>query len=115
MKPSLWNFLILLVILLAPFQIAGAVVYRMIHKTEPTRARRIGILVPAGLFFATGFVLFLWSYLNPGMMFMASAAANLFLLFLVVIGTLLNLGFSVLVFAVMGRKRTLKQGEEADL
>ena len=110
MTPSPWNWLILLAVLLVPFQLVGITVYFTSRKANSEAARTRGLFVPAGLFFAVFFLLFLWSYFNPGMMFMVSGAVNLFILVLIVVGSFLNLVVSALVMAFLNRKKPAEDG-----
>ena len=106
MTPSPWNWLILAAVLLVPFQLVGVTVYFTSRKADPERARRRGLFAPAGLFFAVSLSVFLWSYFPPGMMIMADGVVNLFILVLMVAGSILNLAVSAVVMALLVRKNS---------
>ena len=68
-------------------------------------------VVPAVVFFIVFFLLFLWSYLHPGMMILASGAVNLFILVLIVVGSLLNLAASAVMMAFLARRNPADEGD----
>ncbi len=111
MAPSPWNWLILLAVVLVPFQLVGITVYYTTRSADPERARKRGLFVPAGVFFAVFFLLFLWGYFHPGMMILASGAANLFILVLMVVGSFLNLAASAVVMSMLARKKPAEEKE----
>ena len=112
MMPSALKWIILLAVLVVPFQLAGVFVYVAAQRSDRGRARRLGLMVPAGVVFAVGLFLFLWSYFHPGMMFMVSGVVNLFILFLLVAGTFLNLACSAVVMTFLSRKTPTNRGDQ---
>lgn len=109
MTPSPYNWILALAIVPAPFQLVGIGVYCKVSRSDPLRARRLGLFVPAGLFFGFVSIGFLWCYFQPDMMFMAAAAANFFLLVLLAAGTILNLGCSAVLMAFLARCRPAEE------
>ncbi len=81
------KLIILLAVLLIPFQIIGLIAS---SHTEQTSARKVGVLLPTFIFFIIFLGLYLWNYYNPQGMGLADAAWNLVLLVMLVAGTILN-------------------------
>ena len=103
------KIILLLVVLLLPFQLVGVVTYFVLMKSDPYRADIAVVLVPAAACFAIFFLLFLWCYFNPGMMIMVDGAVNLFVLIVAVVGTALNLVCGVIVRFILRRSKGSSQ------
>ncbi len=100
------KFILLLVILLLPFQLIGVAAYFMIVKSDLRRAHIAGVLVSTVAFFVTFLALFLWHYYHPGMMIMADGAINLAILIIMVAGTALHLFGGAIVHFILYRRKS---------
>jgi hypothetical protein len=96
--------LLVFAIIVLPFQLLGMIAYFILVKSNPLRARRAGVLVPAATFFATFLVLFLWRYFHPGMLMLAEGGINLIILVVMVAGAALNLGCGALLYFILYRR-----------
>ena len=96
--------LLVFVIILLPFQLLGIAAYFILVKSNPLRARRAGVLIPAATFFATFLALFLWRYFHPGMLMLAEGGINLIILVVMVAGAALNLGCAAVVYLILYRR-----------
>ena len=105
MAYSVAKLILLVAILLLPFQLVGLVAYSVLKKSDLDRANTAVVLVPAGTFAVTFLAMFLWSYFHPGMMFMVSGAINLFILILLGSGTVLNLAVGAIVRSILQRRK----------
>lgn len=99
------KLILLVAVLLLPFQLLGVGAYFVLRKNDQQRANTAVVLVPAGTFAVTFLAMFLWSYFHPGMMFMVSGAINLFILILLVSGTFLNLAVGAIVRSILQRRK----------
>ena len=101
------TLLLVFTIILLPFQLLGVAAYFILVKSNPWRARRAGVLVPAGTFFAAFLALFLWRYFHPGMLMLAEGGINLIILVVMVAGAALNLGCASIVYMFLYRKNRI--------
>jgi hypothetical protein len=99
------KLILMLVILLLPFQLLGVAVYYVLVKSDSRRAHIIGALVPAATFFVTFLALFLWSYYHPGMLMLGEGAINLIILIVMVAGAALHLVGGGIVHFVLYRRK----------
>ena len=103
------KLIFLLVILVLPFQVLGVIAYYVLRKSDLQHARRACVLLPPAVFFIVFFVMFLFCYFTPDMMFMVGGMINLFVLILMAIGTVLNLAAGAGVRFILDRKNGYRE------
>jgi hypothetical protein len=99
------KLILMLVILLLPFQLLGVAAYFVLVKSDLRRAHISGALVPAVTFFVTFLALFLWRYYHPGMLMLGEGAINLFILIVMVAGAALNLVCGAIIHFILYRRK----------
>jgi len=100
------KLILMLVILLLPFQLLGVAAYFVLVKSNLRRAHTAVVLVPAAAFFVTFLALFLWRYFHPGMLMLGEGAINLFILIVMVTGTPLQLAVGAIVRSILYRRKS---------
>ena len=98
------KLILILVILVLPFQLLGAVVYHLLARSNPARAHIFGAAIPALTFFAVFLALFLWRYYHPGMMLLVEGGINLIILVVLLAGTFLHLFGGVIAHYILYRR-----------
>ena len=99
------KLILVLVILLLPFQFLGVAAYFVLVKSDLRRAHIAGVLIPAATFFVTFLVLFLWHYYHPGMLMLGEGAINLIILIVMVAGTALHFVGGAIVHSILYRRK----------
>ena len=99
------KLILMLVILLLPFQLLGAAAYTLLVKSDLRRAHIAGVLVPAATFLVTFLALFLWCYYHPGMLMLGEGAINLSILIVMAAGTALHLVGGAIVHFILYRRK----------
>ena len=103
-----WITLVLwLVVVVLPFQLVGLASYRLFKRSHIKRARRAAALLPAVACFIVFLALYMWNYYHPQGMGMVDAIGNLFLLVMLVAGSVLNLLCGLAVQFLL-RRREIK-------
>ena len=102
------KLILILAILVLPFQLLGLAAYSVLVKSDLRRAHLAGVLVPAAAFFITFLALFLWRYFHPGMLMLGEGAINLFILIVMVAGTALHLVGGATVHFILRRRKSTK-------
>ena len=97
--------ILMLVILLLPFQLLGVAAYSVLVKSDQRRAHIAGVLVPAASFFVTLLALFLWRYYHPGMLMLGEGAIILIILIAMVAGTAVHLVGGAIVHFILYRRK----------
>ena len=99
--------LLYVAILAIPFQLMGAIAYLLMRKRNLKRARLAGLLVPPSAFFIVFLGIYLWQQSKPpsGLIPMLDGFMLLILLAVLIVGTMLNLIFGVVVYYLVGYLR----------
>ena len=106
MESVVVKLILMLVILLLPFQLLGVAAYFVLVKSDLRRAHIAGVLLPAATFFVIFFVLFLWRYYHPGMLMLGEGGINLIILIVMVAGTALHLVGGAIIHFILYRRKS---------
>ena len=104
--------LLYVAILAIPFQLMGGIAYLLIRKRNLKRARLGGLLIPPAAFLIVFLGIYLWQQSKPpsGLIPMLDGFMLLILLAVMIVGTLLNFIFGLVVYYLVGYLRRRGRG-----